>query len=79
MIEVFEVDDTELSQQQGVVLMNTVTAIKEMTKPYIGHNDLSLLDPGIMAKAVTMLVEMDLQNTKLAHEISMAMIYALTE
>merc|ERR1711867_200503 len=67
-LEVMDVQDTELSQQQVVAIITAVSESKKITELYIGENDLSIVDPGLLTKAVTKLVRLDLENTKLTQQ-----------
>merc|ERR1712177_170179 len=76
-LEVLELEDTELSQQQVVAIITAVTISNKITDLFIGDNDLSKVDPVLMAKAVTKLVRLDVENTKLTQRQNEAILHAL--
>ena len=76
-LEVLELEDTELSQQQVVAIITAVTISNKITDLFIGDNDLSKVDPVLMAKAVTKLVRLDVENTKLTQQQNEAILHAL--
>jgi len=78
-LEVMDVQDTELSQQQVVAIITAVSESKKITELYIGENDLSIVDPGLLTKAVTKLVRLDLENTKLTQQQDEAILCTLNK
>ena len=74
-----DVQDTELSQQQVVAIITAVSESKKITELYIGENDLSIVDPGLLTKAVTKLVRLDLENTKLTQQQDEAILCTLNK
>ena len=78
-LEVMDVQDTELSQQQVVAIITAVSKSKKITELYIGENDLSIVDPGLLTKAVTKLVRLDLENTKLTQQQDEAILCTLNK
>ena len=78
-LEVLDVTDTELSQQQVVAIITAVTISNKLIELYIGENDLSIVDPGLLTKAVSKLVWLDIQNTKLTQEQDQAILRTLNE
>ena len=78
-LEVMDVQDTELSQQQVVAIITAVSESKKITELYIGENDLSIVDPGLLTKAVTKLVRLDLENTKLTQHQDEAILCTLNK
>ena len=78
-LEVMDVQDTELSQQQVVAIITAVSESKKITELHIGENDLSIVDPGLLTKAVTKLVRLDLENTKLTQQQDEAILCTLNK
>merc|ERR1711905_17660 len=76
-LEVLDVHDTELSQHQVFAIIHAVSVSKKMNELYIGENDLSEVDPGLLTKAVTKLVRLDVQNTKLTQQHNEATLNTL--
>ena len=78
-LEVLDVQDTELSRHQAFAIIHAVSVSNKIKKLYIGENNLSEVDPGLMTKAVTKLVILDATNTKLTHQQDEAILNTLNE
>ena len=52
ILETLNVDDTELTQQQTVAILTTVSEGSKMATLYIRGNDLSGVDSGLLTRAV---------------------------
>ena len=76
-LEVLDVQDTELSQHQVFAIIHAVSVSNKINELYIGENDLSEVDPGLLTKAVTKLVRLDVQNTKLTQQQNEAILNTL--
>ena len=76
-LEVLDVHDTELSQHQVFAIIHAVSVSNKINELYIGENDLSEVDPGLLTKAVTKLVRLDVQNTKLTQQQNEAILNTL--
>ena len=76
-LEVLDVHDTELSQLQVFAIIHAVSVSNKINELYIGENDLSEVDPGLLTKAVTKLVRLDVQNTKLTQQQNEAILNTL--
>ena len=76
-LEVLDVHDTELSQLQVFAIIHAVSVSKKINELYIAENDLSEVDPGLLTKAVTKLVRLDVQNTKLTQQQNEAILNTL--
>ena len=51
IVETLNVDDTELTQQPTVAILTAVSKGSKMATLYIRGNDLSGVDPGLLARA----------------------------
>ena len=76
-LEVLDVHDTELSQLQVFAIIHAVSVSNKINELYIGENDLSEVDPGLLTKAVTKLVRLDVVNTKLTQQQNEAILNTL--
>ena len=76
-LEVLDVQDTELSQHQVFAIIHAVSVSNKINELYIGENDLSEVDPGLLTKAVTKLVILDVVNTKLTQQQNEAILNTL--
>ena len=64
-LDTLNVKYTKLTQQQAVAILTAVSEGSKLTKPDISWNNLSGVDPGLLAKAVTKLVTLNIKHTNL--------------
>ena len=61
-LETFDVYCNQLTQQQKVAILSAVSEGSQLVNLYIGGNNLSEVDPGLLAKAVTKLETLKVRN-----------------
>ena len=61
------ITDTNLTQQQAEAILTAVSEENVVSKLYIGFNNLSGVDPGLMAKAFTNLKKLNVNRSELTH------------
>ena len=78
-VEALNVTYTQLTQQQAGEILTAVSEGNRLTKLSISHNDLSGIEPELLAKAVTKLEFLNVINTKLTQQQVVAIFTALSE
>ena len=72
-----DVQDTDLPKQHVLAIITAVNLSYKIIELFIGENDPSDLDPGLLTKAVTILMRLDLVNTKLTWQQDKAILGTL--
>ena len=78
-LEKLDIDDTELTQQQAAAILTAVSEGSKMTELNICWNDMSGVDPGLLAKAVNNVETLDIGNTKLTPQQTAAVLTSASE
>ena len=72
-----DVQDTDLPKQHVLAIITAVNLSYKIIELFIGENDPSDLDPGLLTKAVTISMRLDLVNTKLTQQQDKAILGTL--
>ena len=67
-LDTLKVKYTKLTQQQDMTILTAVSEDSKLTKLDISWNNLSGVDPGLLAKAVAKLVTLNIKLTNLTHQ-----------
>ena len=78
-LETLKVGITKLTQQQAVAILTAVSEGSKLATLDINWNDLSGVDPGMLAKAVAKLVTLNVRRTNLTHQQTVAILTAVSE
>ena len=78
-LEKMDVGRAKLTKQQAVAMMTAISQGSKLASLEIGLNDLSGVDPGILAKVVTRLGSLDIDSTNLTQQQVVAVITAVCE
>ena len=78
-LKTLDIGSTELTQQQASAILSGVNEGSKMIALNIGENNLSEVDPGLLAKAVTNLEILDVSRTELTQQQVAAILTAVTE
>ena len=78
-LEILDVGSTRLTQQQVVVIVTAVSEGGKLTNLNISWNNLSGVDPGLLAKAVTRLQALIVTYTYLTQQQKVAIITGVNE
>ena len=78
-LEKLDIDDTELTQQQAAAILTAVSEGSKMTELNICWNDMSGVDPGLLAKAFNNVETLDIGYTKLTPQQATAVITSASE
>ena len=78
-LETLKVTYTKLTQQQAVAILTAVSEGSKLTKLDISNNNLSGIDPGLLAKAVTKLETFKARDTNLRQQQTVAILTAVSE
>ena len=70
---------TNLRHQQTVAILTSVSEGSKLTELDISCNDLSGLDPGLLARAVTKLETLEVIGTKLTQQQAVAILTTVSE
>ena len=73
-LEKLNIEFTELTQQQAAAILSNVSEATKLNELNIRWNDLSRVDPGLLAKVVTNLETLYIGNTKLIQEQAVAIL-----
>ena len=73
------ITDTNLTQEQAEAILTAVSEENVVSKLYIGFNNLSGVDPGLMAKAFTNLKKLNVNRSELTHRQIVTILTAVSE
>ena len=78
-LETLDIGSTELTEQQATTILSGVSKGSEVTKLNMSWNNLSGVDRGLLAKAVTNLESLDVIVTELITQQAAAILYSVSD
>ena len=78
-LETLDIELTQLTHQQAAAILSAVSEGSKLTKLIISSNNLSGVDPGLLAKAVTNLETLNIANTELTQQQAAAILSNVSE
>ena len=78
-LKILDVRGSELTQQQAVAILTSVSEGSSLAELKFFDHDLSGVDPWLLAKVVTNLKKLDVRRTKLTHQQVVAILTAISE
>ena len=78
-LETLDLKSNDLTQQEAELILNTISEGSKLTKLNISWNNLSGVDPGLLAKAAAKLETLDVNNTFLTHEQAVTILTGVSD